>query len=354
VTLIDVEYLAGSSAPDAWSKLQDRIISLGGALRRGELSRAEVDTVAELFAELCQHPKWEVRHAVAEAMQYLRHDSFEQTIGALVKDRHAYVKAAAKRALKRRHEDAYVDPFRSAEQTRRAEVRNPAARREGERFAEVRLGAFAHEANRIIQFMLTVLARVEMGDGTIAPQDIAKLGAGLECLFALVRDTGHLMKVYSTPFERENLREMVEEAVGLVREGMSKPSPEAMMVDIDVDADLAVEARRPALVMAFRNVIKNGVDAYVEKAEPARIQVRARRLRHRVEVSFTDYGCGIAPENMKHVFDAYSTTKPMGTGLGLAIVRKYVEMDHGGSVKIESTEGKGTTVRVVLPLEQVR
>jgi two-component system NtrC family sensor kinase len=106
--------------------------------------------------------------------------------------------------------------------------------------------------------------------------------------------------------------------------------------------------------MAFRNVIKNGVDAHVDKAEPARIQVRARRLRHRVEVSVTDYGCGIAPENMKHVFDAYSTTKPMGTGLGLAIVRKYVEMDHGGSVKIESTEGKGTTVRVVLPLEQVR
>ncbi len=62
-----------------------------------------------------------------------------------------------------------------------------------------------------------------------------------------------------------------------------------------------------------------------------------------------DTGGGIPQSDLTHVFDPYFTTKSSGTGLGLAIVHKIVE-SHGGEVHLESEEGKGTVVTVLLPL----
>ncbi len=63
-----------------------------------------------------------------------------------------------------------------------------------------------------------------------------------------------------------------------------------------------------------------------------------------------DTGKGIAPDDLTHIFDPYFTTKPSGTGLGLAVVHKIVE-SHGGEVRVESEEGKGTAFTVLLPLD---
>ena len=49
-----------------------------------------------------------------------------------------------------------------------------------------------------------------------------------------------------------------------------------------------------------------------------------------------------------HVFDPFFTTKPSGTGLGLSISHELVRA-HGGEIKIESEEGRGTNVRVTIP-----
>jgi len=70
----------------------------------------------------------------------------------------------------------------------------------------------------------------------------------------------------------------------------------------------------------------------------------------RIRIGIRDTGKGISPEHIPLIFDPYFTTKGSGTGLGLAIVHKIVE-SHGGEVHVESEEGKGTTVTVVLPLD---
>ncbi len=67
-----------------------------------------------------------------------------------------------------------------------------------------------------------------------------------------------------------------------------------------------------------------------------------------VEVRIADTGVGISPEHLTHVFDPFFTTKEYGTGLGLTNVKRLVE-DNGGSLTIQSTEGKGTEVVVRLP-----
>ena len=64
-----------------------------------------------------------------------------------------------------------------------------------------------------------------------------------------------------------------------------------------------------------------------------------------------DNGCGIPEENLARIFDPFFTTKPVGqgTGLGLAISHSIVA-DHGGRVEVESTPGRGSRFRVILPV----
>jgi two-component system NtrC family sensor kinase len=69
-----------------------------------------------------------------------------------------------------------------------------------------------------------------------------------------------------------------------------------------------------------------------------------------IRIAFIDSGCGIPPESIEKIFEPFYTTKERGTGLGLAITRQIIEHHHG-EITIESTPGKGTTVRVTLPIE---
>ena len=84
------------------------------------------------------------------------------------------------------------------------------------------------------------------------------------------------------------------------------------------------------------------------------IRVATRARGDEVEVEVADTGCGIAAPELKRVFDPFVTTKDpeRGTGLGLFICAQIVH-DHGGRIDVASEEGRGSTFRVVLPLERV-
>jgi two-component system heavy metal sensor histidine kinase CusS len=70
------------------------------------------------------------------------------------------------------------------------------------------------------------------------------------------------------------------------------------------------------------------------------------------EISVADTGCGIAPEHLLRVFDRFYRVDPSrsshGTGLGLALVKSITDL-HGGSVKLDSKVGRGTTVTLTFP-----
>jgi signal transduction histidine kinase len=70
--------------------------------------------------------------------------------------------------------------------------------------------------------------------------------------------------------------------------------------------------------------------------------------RGRVEVRVQDTGVGIAAENLQKIFDLYFTTKDHGTGIGLSMVYRIVQL-HDGEIEVQSTPGRGTTFRVLLP-----
>ena len=66
-------------------------------------------------------------------------------------------------------------------------------------------------------------------------------------------------------------------------------------------------------------------------------------------VHICDTGCGISPEILPHIFDAYYSSHHQGRGLGLSIAKKIIEL-HKGAITVESQQGKGTAFTIKLPM----
>jgi PAS domain S-box-containing protein len=83
------------------------------------------------------------------------------------------------------------------------------------------------------------------------------------------------------------------------------------------------------------------------------ITLATRRVNDRAEIRIGDTGCGMTPEIMSRIFDPFFTTKAVGkgTGQGLAIAHNVIVDKHGGTIKVESTPGTGTTFIIHLPLD---
>ena len=140
-----------------------------------------------------------------------------------------------------------------------------------------------------------------------------------------------------------NVRDVVTAAVQLFEQDAR------VMFDVTADEDLPpLTVDREELRRAFINIIRNGVQAMNGEG---RIIITVKRRAETVRISFRDAGAGIPDELKSKLFQPNFSTKTDGMGLGLAIVKKTVD-DLGGSVRIESEIGKGTTVIVDLPLPE--
>jgi two-component system phosphate regulon sensor histidine kinase PhoR len=125
-------------------------------------------------------------------------------------------------------------------------------------------------------------------------------------------------------------------------------------VDLTKDESL-VYADKDAVSEVLVNLIDNAVK--YSKESDKRITIMTKKTAKKFIISVEDNGIGISPKNQKHIFDKfYRVTKgnlahhAKGAGLGLNIVQQIMKQ-HGGEVKIESSEGKGSIFHVVFPLK---
>ena len=114
---------------------------------------------------------------------------------------------------------------------------------------------------------------------------------------------------------------------------------------LDLDLVAAVDGQR--LRQVFSNVVKNALEA-TERRPGGRVDVRLLGRGGVAVVEIADNGVGMAPEHREKIFLPFYTTKPTGTGLGMAIVKKIMDL-HGGEIEIDSSPGRGTIVRLVIP-----
>ncbi|MGD9108884.1 MAG: ATP-binding protein [Gammaproteobacteria bacterium] len=106
---------------------------------------------------------------------------------------------------------------------------------------------------------------------------------------------------------------------------------------------------------ALLNLVVNAMDA-LQDSETKKITITEENTNKSVTITIEDTGCGIEPDKLDKIFDAFYTTKPkgIGTGLGLSIVKHIVATEHHGSIKCESELGKGTKFIIELPLTEER
>jgi signal transduction histidine kinase/PAS domain-containing protein len=127
----------------------------------------------------------------------------------------------------------------------------------------------------------------------------------------------------------------------------TEASKHGVKVTVDVPQGVPpVNGDSAMLRQAFLNLAINACQA-MPNGGSLRLK-SAPSSRGRVEVLVQDTGVGIAPEHLSKIFNLYFTTKERGTGIGLSMVYRIIQM-HDGEVDVESTPGRGTTFRVLLP-----
>jgi signal transduction histidine kinase len=150
-----------------------------------------------------------------------------------------------------------------------------------------------------------------------------------------------------------NLKKLFEDTVLLIRGQI----PTDVAISLDCPAELVVEVDKQKLQQVFLNLLKNGIDAV---GRSGKMWITARlsgpeESADELEIMIEDNGPGIAPENLKQIFDPFFSTKDVGhgSGLGLYIVHDIVER-HGGRINANSQLGQGTTFTIWLPRKQVQ
>ena len=141
---------------------------------------------------------------------------------------------------------------------------------------------------------------------------------------------------------RCELNQLVDETLLLARDSAGRI---AFVVEL-ADALPQVEVDRGQIKQVLLNIIVNAIQAIADQGL-IRI-VSAQLASGEVSVSVSDNGCGIPAAIRARIFDPFFSTKPSGTGLGMTIARRIVE-DHHGRIEIDSVEGQGSSVTLILP-----
>jgi len=173
-------------------------------------------------------------------------------------------------------------------------------------------------------------------------------------LLSLINDILDLSKVEAGRMELElatfDVPSAIDNALTLIKERAGRHNIELQAkVEPEITAITGDERKVKQILL---NLLSNAVKF---TPEGGRIIVAARPADDMVEVSVTDTGIGIAPEDCEAVFEEFRqvgtdyTKKAEGTGLGLALTKKFVEL-HGGKIWVTSEVGKGSTFAFTLPV----
>jgi signal transduction histidine kinase len=138
---------------------------------------------------------------------------------------------------------------------------------------------------------------------------------------------------------------LVAEVVEPYRAGL----PAGVELTVDVPPDLPeIFVDRSLIGRALTNMIENALHAMPRGGALAVLGRLADGGRD-LDLQIRDTGVGMDRQALDRIFEPYFSTKAVGTGLGLTIAKRNVEL-HGGSIGVESEPGRGTTIRVRLPL----
>tara|TARA_R110002126_G_scaffold135065_3_gene279188 strand:- start:240 stop:1025 length:786 start_codon:yes stop_codon:yes gene_type:complete len=175
-------------------------------------------------------------------------------------------------------------------------------------------------------------------------------------LLGLINDILDMSKIEAgqMQIEREevNLGPVIDEAVRLIT---TQAADKFIKIKHDIDKELHLLADRRAMKQVVLNLLSNAVKF---TDDHGKITVRARKVDNAILFSVRDTGIGIPKHALSKIGQPFEQVQKQfskskdGSGLGLAISRSLTKL-HGGTMRIKSQEGVGTTVSIRIPLKDI-
>ena len=214
----------------------------------------------------------------------------------------------------------------------------------------------AHEIGNPLKSLGNHLQLLERKIADLSPGDRANLEEHLTTAQNEIQRLDSLLKEFlhairpATPIRKSgNLNKVIEDTLALLAPEMEERN---VSVHLNLDETLpSLPLDGDQMKQAFFNLLKNSYQALPGSGGEVHIDSVSNEFE--IVVSVKDNGSGISPELMGSLFEPFRSGRASGTGLGLLIVRRIVR-EHGGEIKVESEEGKGTSVHIYLPLVEKR
>ena len=154
-----------------------------------------------------------------------------------------------------------------------------------------------------------------------------------------------LAKPSITVFEENELEPLIKDVVTLVN---TQSIMNSAQIIVEISPELpTILCEKNQLKQVLINLLKNAIEAM---PNGGLIKINAQmKSPNQISISVNDHGVGIPKERIPTLGEPFYTTKEKGTGLGLMTCFKIIESHHGELI-IESEEGIGTTIEILLPI----
>jgi PAS domain S-box-containing protein len=208
-------------------------------------------------------------------------------------------------------------------------------------------GGLAHQLNNplvgVQNFVQLLLSRMDPDDPNRNLAETVER-AGKECS-KIIRNLLRFSRESHHDFTEIDPARIIEDVLSLLEKQLTLSG---VRIETDLSEELPVIlGNETQLAQVFMNIIHNGAQA-IDDSGTITIRLRAGSDGKNVFVEIVDTGRGIPRNCLDRIFEPFFTTKEDGTGLGLSVAYGIVK-NHGGSIHVESEEGKGSTFIVTLP-----
>ncbi|MDP8235985.1 MAG: PAS domain S-box protein [Candidatus Erginobacter occultus] len=210
----------------------------------------------------------------------------------------------------------------------------------------------AHELNSPLDGLMTMLRLSRKQADPESPEDerAAAMLAAAEHMARIVGDLTAFARRSEGDLQELDLNEVIDST-------LSFSACQLAGREITVARDFArglkkVRGDRGQLQQVILNLVTNARDAMTEGG---RLEIKTENSPDRaaVELTVSDNGSGIAPENLERLFDPFFTTKGPGEGIGLGLSVAYGIIEgHGGEISVESEPGRGTVFTIRLTADR--
>ncbi|MCT4600509.1 MAG: HAMP domain-containing histidine kinase [Marinifilaceae bacterium] len=235
-------------------------------------------------------------------------------------------------------------------------------------FKQKRLSTIKNDfINNMTHELKTPISTISLASQMLKDSSVNNSQAGIESISNIIREesnrlTNQIEKVLQMAVFTESRLKLKKKDVNVntvVNELSSRFSLKVR--DKGGDLDIAIHARKDLVycdIVHLSNIITNLLDNALKYCEgEPKIKIFTQNIQDKIQISVQDNGIGINKKDQKMIFERFfrvstgNVHNVKGFGLGLSYVKKITEI-HGGEVKVDSSYGKGSIFKIILPLSK--